>query len=616
MENLLNPEITAVLGWTLLHSIWQGVLLAILYFCMSKFINSAEVKYQFGIGLMFTQFVVAIGTLIYIVDYSIDYEVVSLVVSQKLKIYLSTYHNLQKEVDFIDTFQTFCNSNLPLFVQIWLVGVTLFFIKFLFDVWAVNRLKNDNLKPVDNQTINKFNELISTLKIAKKIEIFESSQTSSPIVIGNLKPFILLPIGLASGLTIKELEAILAHELAHIKRNDFLINILQTIIEIIFFFSPAIWWISSQVRQEREHCCDDFSVSITGDKMLLVSALAHVETFRTNQSLAMAFGKKRMSLLHRISRILGVNNKENRSVESIVIIFFVSTIIASFIVFKSENVVGQIEFSTEMIRNSYGKDQMAKEDVKIVKVDKIKSDFSEKIILEDTTIVEKESIKYENKTIEEYNNQHKYINSFTKNGNFWINRVGEIYVNGQKYNASQELTENLKPFLKKLDQLNDEMQVYSKKMDVLGKEMKVYGDKMEEKSKPMQILGKLMEAQGKLLEQQVKLQTKYSLLASLSDLENEKSEKASNEKLEKEHEKKVNEISKEMDKLGKEMEKLGQGMEENGKPMEEIGKKMEVEGKQMEIIGNKMEVVSMEMIKLLPDDLKKKIKEIERGFKE
>ena len=616
MENLLKPEITSVIGWTLLHSLWQGVLLAILYFGVSKFITSAEIKYQFGIGLMFTQFVVAIATLIYIVDYSIDYAVASQVVSQKLKIYLSTYNNPQKEAGFIDTFQTFCNSNLSLFVQIWLVGVTLLLIKFLCDVWAVNLMKNTGLKSVNSKTLAKFNELILKLKITKKIEIFESNQTNSPVVIGNLKPFILLPIGLTSGLTIKELEAILVHELAHIKRYDFLINIFQTIVEIIFFFSPAIWWISSQVRQEREHCCDDFSVSITQDKMLLVNALAHVESFRIKQPLAMAFGKKRMTLLNRISRILGVHRKENRSIESIIVMFFVSIIIGSLMFFKSEDVVGQIEFRTEITKDSYGKDPLTKAGVNILKVDKTKSSFAEKIVLEDTTIVEKESIKKDNKTIEEYNNQHKYINSFTRNGNFWINRVGDIYVNGQKYDASPELTENLKPYLKKLDLLNDEMDIYSKKMDVLGKEMKVYGDRMEDKSKPMQILGKQMEAQGKLLEEQVKLQTKYSLLAALSNLENEKTEKANNEKLEKEHEKKVNQISNEMDRLGKEMEKLGQGMEENGKPMEEIGKKMEVEGKQMEIIGNKMEVVSKELIKILPDNLKNKIKEIEKGYKE
>lgn len=289
MENLLKPEITAALGWTLLHSLWQGVGLAVLYFGMSKFIKSAEVKYGLGIGAILIQFGLAIGTFAFVGDFTER----SQTILKKVMFYVSNYKSPQNDTSIFNDIQLFLNTNLNLIVQIWLVGVSIFFIKLCFDMLAVNRLKTKGLKQVDLQTFNQFNALINSLKITKKIEIFESNQTQSPLVIGNLKPYILLPIGLTSGLTINELEAILAHEMAHIKRYDFLVNIFQSVIEIIFFFNPAIWWISAQVRQEREHCCDDFSVSITGNKMLLVNALARVESFRINQPLAMAFGKKR-----------------------------------------------------------------------------------------------------------------------------------------------------------------------------------------------------------------------------------------------------------------------------------------------------------------------------------
>ncbi|MEY4539999.1 MAG: hypothetical protein RLZZ306_1756 [Bacteroidota bacterium] len=612
MENFLKPEISVALGWTLLHSLWQGIMLVILYFGISRFLKSAEIKYRLGIGAMIAQFGLAIGTFMYVGDFKNNNEIIA----KNALHYISTKNISPKEISVIDFIQLFFASNINLIVQIWLIGIALFFVKLILDVWSVNRLKNTGLKSVNYKTLEKFNELILKLKITRKIEIFESNQTVSPVVVGNIKPFILLPIGLASSLTINELEAILAHELAHIERYDFLVNILQSIIEIIFFFNPGIWLISAQVRQEREHCCDDFSVSITADKMLLVSALSQVETFRINQHLAMAFGKKRMTLLNRVKRILGVNTKENRNIESIIVMAFVSVILGSLVFFKSDNVIGQTEITTKKIKNSYSKNQVPKENTGISTIVKIENNLLNEKLASDTVILQKTASNSENRIIEEYNNEHKYINSFTKNGNFWINRVGEIYVNGKKYDASPELIENIKPFLKNLDGLNDEMEIYSKKMNVFSKEMKVYSDKMQDKSKPMQDFGKQMEVQGKLLEEQVKLQTKYSLKASLADLENEKSEKLNFQKLEKEHEKKVDEISKEMDRLGKEMEKLGELMEENGKPMEEIGKKMEVEGKQMEIIGNKMEVVSREMIKILPDDLKKKIKEIERGYKE
>jgi bla regulator protein blaR1 len=613
MENLLKPEITSALGWTLLHSLWQGLLLATLYFVVSKLVKSSEVKYRFGIAAMLVQFMSAICTFIYVGDFKNSNEIIA----KRVLHYFSTQQVIQNKMSLFDSIQFFLSTNLTVIVQVWFIGISLFLIKLIFDVWAVNRLKTNGLKQVDNLTLTKFNALVSSLKITKKIEIFESNHTSSPIVIGNLKPFILLPIGLASILTINELEAILAHELAHIKRNDFLVNIIQSIIEIIFFFNPSIWWISSQVRLEREHCCDDFSVSITRDKMLLVNALAQVESFRVNQPLAMAFGKKRMTLLNRVKRILGVNTKENRGVENIVVMTIVSLILGSVIFFKSDEVNGQIQNLKQKIANHRNQTSLKKDEQLSAK------SFSaiKKVSKIDTTIKDKSNESFSTDSFSSgvvYNDNtgYKYFNSESRSGAFWINKLGEIYVDRKKYNASPELLSQIKPFLHKLNLLEEEMEVYSKKMDILSKEMKIYGDKMQDKSKPMEVFGRQMEVQGKLLEEQVKLQTKYSLKASLADLDNEKSEKANYEKLEKEHEKKVDEISKEMDRLGKEMENLGKGMEDDGKPMEEIGKKMEIEGKQMEIIGNKMEVVSKEMIKILPDDLKKKIKEIEKGFKE
>lgn len=609
MENLLNPELTSTLGWTLLHSIWQGLILAILYFGISKFLQSAEIKYRLGIGSMFTQFTLSIGTFVYVGNFGTKNEIMV----ENIAYYLSKYRNSQSEMGLIDSVQLFLNTNLNLIVQVWFVGVILFLIKLIFNILAVNRLKINGLKPVDSITMDKFKELISKVSITNKIEIFESYQTVSPIVIGNLKPFILLPVGLTSGLTIDELEAILAHELAHIKRYDFLVNIIQTIIEIIFFFNPLIRWISSQARQEREHCCDDFSVSITSNKILLVNALAQVETFRINQPLTLAFGNKKKTLLNRIKRIMGVNSDEYRNTESIIAMALVSVILASILFFKSDEVKGQVQNVTKKIVKYYNQPSLIKGKVIPSKL------FSgnQKYIKKDTVItVDTSEIYSSGFKISKKNYDYKYFNSNSRRGSFWIDGSGEIYVDGKKYDTSPELLDKMKPYLQKMNVLDDQMNIYSKRMEILGEEMKVYGNKMQEKSKPMEAFGKQMEIQGKLLEEQVKLQTKFSLKASLADLENEKSDKATYEKLEKEHEMRVNEISKEMDRLGKEMEKLGKGMENDGKPMEEIGKKMEIEGKQMEIIGNKMEVVSKEMIEILPDELRKKVKEITKGFNE
>ena len=105
-----------------------------------------------------------------------------------------------------------------------------------------------------------------------------------------LKPVILLPVGLATSLPIDQVEAILAHEMAHIRRNDYLINLLKSLIEVVFFYHPVIWWISSTLETEREHCCDDITIRICGNEKSLQKALLNLQQFGQYQTaLATAF---------------------------------------------------------------------------------------------------------------------------------------------------------------------------------------------------------------------------------------------------------------------------------------------------------------------------------------
>ena len=135
------------------------------------------------------------------------------------------------------------------------------------------------------------------------------------MVVGVLKPVLLLPVALVTNLTTRQIEAILAHELAHIKRHDYAVNLLQSVVEVLYFFHPALWWLSARVREEREHCCDDLAVQACGgDGRILAQALARVEELRLTAvnsapTLAMAFATNRQQLLHRVQRMLGVPSR-------------------------------------------------------------------------------------------------------------------------------------------------------------------------------------------------------------------------------------------------------------------------------------------------------------------
>jgi HEAT repeat protein len=128
------------------------------------------------------------------------------------------------------------------------------------------------------------------------------------MVVGWLRPVILLPASALTGLTPQQLEAIIAHELAHIRRHDYLINLLQAVIETLLFYHPAVWWVSRQIRQEREHCCDDLAVAVCGDSLTYARALLEMEQLRAaGPQLAMAVNGG--SLMNRIQRLVGAQPK-------------------------------------------------------------------------------------------------------------------------------------------------------------------------------------------------------------------------------------------------------------------------------------------------------------------
>src|SRR4029453_16064180 len=124
-----------------------------------------------------------------------------------------------------------------------------------------------------------------------------------PTVIGWMRPVILLPVAAVAALTPAQVEAILAHELSHIRRHDYAVNLLQTIAETLLFYHPAVWWVSKRIRAEREHCCDDVAVRVCGDAVSYAHALAELESWRVT-STVMAVAATDGSLLARVRRIL------------------------------------------------------------------------------------------------------------------------------------------------------------------------------------------------------------------------------------------------------------------------------------------------------------------------
>lgn len=174
----------------------------------------------------------------------------------------------------------FADERLPLFVALWMAGVGVLALR-LFSGWLwVQRLASRGATPADAELQAVTQRLRRRLHIGRRVRLLQSSRVDVPTVIGWLKPTILLPVSALAGLSPAQLEAILAHELAHIRRHDYLVNLLQTLLETLLFYHPGVWWLSKQIRIERENCCDDLAVSLCGDRVLYARTLADLEELR------------------------------------------------------------------------------------------------------------------------------------------------------------------------------------------------------------------------------------------------------------------------------------------------------------------------------------------------
>jgi GWxTD domain-containing protein len=186
---------------------------------------------------------------------------------------------------------------------LWMAGVLLFYARGIAAWMAAQRLRRRGVCTVPAEWQERARELAARLRLSRPVLLLESCLTEIPVTLGCLRPVILLPVGLLTGLAPEQVEAILLHELAHIRRYDYAMNLLQTFVEGLLFYHPAVWWISHVLRTEREHCCDDLVVAHRVDARAYAAALARLEH---NRALAYeaAMAASGGHLMRRIRRLL------------------------------------------------------------------------------------------------------------------------------------------------------------------------------------------------------------------------------------------------------------------------------------------------------------------------
>ena len=193
---------------------------------------------------------------------------------------------------------------LPWVVVIWLAGALAFWLRLLGGWICAVRLRSRLVRPAPREWQQALDGLKTRIRVSRPVRLLVSSLVQAPAVVGWLRPVVLVPVGALAGLPAAQIEALLVHELAHIRRHDYLVNVLQSVVEALLFYHPAVWWVSGHIRTEREQCCDDVAVSVSGDVLTYARALAEMESARPAHFKA-AMAANGGSLAHRIARLLG-----------------------------------------------------------------------------------------------------------------------------------------------------------------------------------------------------------------------------------------------------------------------------------------------------------------------
>lgn len=319
MENLLSnlnisESLIEAIGWTVLHSLWQGTIIALLVGVLAAFIQkqSAVIRYWTALGGMLATLIWAGITFvnIYLAVENQTAEVYTIIHMEGVEQVVVSPEN--KWSWFTNYFET----QLPLIVTLWMLGMSVFALRFLGGLAYVRYLRASSQPVTNTDILSLFDRLKDKVSVHFDVLLGTSTKIFVPITMGLVKPIVLLPAGTLLALSPTQLEAVIAHELAHIRRRDYLVNIFQSLVEVIFYYHPAVWWLSAQVRQERENCCDDLAVAACGDDLAYAKALLSLQAYAKGApAFAMAFSNKKDHLLNRVKRILNHPINRNRIME-------------------------------------------------------------------------------------------------------------------------------------------------------------------------------------------------------------------------------------------------------------------------------------------------------------
>lgn len=323
LTSWLSPDVLHALGWTLIHSVWQCLALAALAAVFMAVSRRPAIRYLTATGALVAMLAAPAATFLVLMKPVTPVQVPALPgLALRLPVARATVDppdamatplgaasaptNNDVAIALVDSRNNsfpprllswnFLPPNiLPWLVAAWLCGVALFSLRFAGGFLLLEQKRRRQSKVPGPRILALCQALQCQLGLSRAIRYLECGWLQSPAVIGWIRPIVLLPVTALTGLTDEQLRAVIAHELAHIRRHDFFVNLLQILVETLLFYHPAIWWLNRRIRIERELCCDEIAVSLTGDRLEYVKALILMEEWEQAPALAMAANRSPLS---------------------------------------------------------------------------------------------------------------------------------------------------------------------------------------------------------------------------------------------------------------------------------------------------------------------------------
>lgn len=325
----ITGDFVRALGWAILHSMWQSFFI---YTCLRIVLKlwpmaGARIRYNLSMLSLTGIFTWFLATLYIQIDRYQDVRATSESFSGQIMwqppVQETAVYPSQESLVWLVPDLERC---FPYLVSLYILGMVVMTAKLLTDFMQLRKIRTTRIEPMGPEWDKHLQKLAARLQIPRKVKLLVSKHIQVPVMLGFLKPLILLPVAMVNNLSEAQLEAVLLHELAHVKRNDYLLNIFQSIVETILFFNPFVWLISRTIRIEREHCCDDLVIASTVQPLQYAHALVALEEYRlTANRLTMAAADNKQHLFYRIKRIMEMKTKHLNYSQKFLAVLIIAT---------------------------------------------------------------------------------------------------------------------------------------------------------------------------------------------------------------------------------------------------------------------------------------------------